>query len=228
MLRPVIRFGSSLLLAGAVLLSPFGSKAATFNWANVTGTWSTAGNWTPTGPPTGTDPTDMLVFGGDVGVIAGSAPNYTSTNDISVVPFVLNGVTLQATDLNNQPTDPPHIITGNALRFTGVAPTITQSGKGPVTFNTPISLSSGITLAGNETGAVTFNRGISGSGDITKNGTSTFRFGTFPIVPPTAPSENTWMGTLVINGGIIRFNNNADSGRTALRANGVTLSAEPR
>ena len=45
MLRPLIRFGSSLLLAGMVFFTPFASKAATYNWANVTGTWSTPGNW---------------------------------------------------------------------------------------------------------------------------------------------------------------------------------------
>jgi hypothetical protein len=114
MLRPLICSALSLALVSFTSLAPCGTaQAGTFNWANVTGPWSTPENWTPAGPPTGTDPTDILVFGGDVGSIAGSAPNYTSTNDISVTPFVLNGITLQATDINNQPTDPPLIIAGS-------------------------------------------------------------------------------------------------------------------
>jgi autotransporter-associated beta strand protein len=226
MLRSLTRIGASLYLGCSVLLGSFhASHAGTFTWANVTGPWSNPNNWTPPGAPTGTDPTDILIFGGDVGIIAGSAPNYTSTNDISVVPFVLNGITLQATNINNQPTDPAHIITGNALGFAGATANITQNGAGPITFNTRINFSNGLTFAGGGVGVVTMNRGLSGSGNITKTGTSIFRFGTFPIAPATtAPSENTWMGTLVIEGGTVRFNNNAESARTALRANGVTLS----
>ena len=46
-----------------------------------------------------------------------------------------------------------------------------------------------------------------------------------PATTSNAPSENTWVGQLTINGGTVRFNNNADSGRTALRANGVAFPA---
>jgi hypothetical protein len=59
-------------------------------------------------------------------------------------------------------------------------------------------------------------------GDIVNNGASPFRFGS---VSNGVPSANTWVGKLTINDGVIRFNNNADAGRTALRANAVVLTA---
>ena len=71
------------------------------------------------------------------------------------------------------------------------------------------------------------NYTMSGTADIVKNGSSTFRFGTpfnSTTIPTTGPSANTWMGMLTINGGTIRFNNNNESGRTALRANPVTIA----
>jgi autotransporter-associated beta strand protein len=209
-------------LLASILFGVSASHAATFTWTSTTGNWNEPARWTPTGGPSGTDNTDVLVFQGDIGTVAGVAPNYTSTNNIATVPFQLGAITLNATNVNNQPSDPPHIIAGNALFFSGATPSITQATAGAITFNTPIRLASNITWAGNGAGAVTFNAGISGFADITKTGNSTFRFGT---IFAATPSDNSWIGRLFINAGTVRFNNNADSGRTALRSNPVTLSA---
>ena len=63
---------------------------------------------------------------------------------------------------------------------------------------------------------------VSGAGGLTKSGTSTYRFGS---AGGTAFSDNTWFGALTINDGTIRFNNNADTAPTALRANPVVLNS---
>lgn len=204
--------------------------SATFQWGNTVGNWSVPANWEGAVAPSGTSPADGIVFAGDVGTTLGVAPNYTTTNDTAAVPFSLNSITLNATDAAALVTDPANIIAGNTLAFGGVSPQLIQNGAGAFTFTAPIVVPASLRLGGNGVGSVTFNRKLSGFGTIIKEGTSVFRFGTFPppIVPPattsSAPSENTWFGPLQINAGIIRFNNNADSGRTALRANPVSLS----
>ena len=217
------RFPLALLaLAGPIL--PLG--AATFTWTNATGNWSIPANWTGNAAPSGNGTADVLVFGGDVGSTAGTAPNYTATNDIATIPFQLNAITLNATDAGALATDPPHILAGNALRFAGTSPQVVQNGAGPITFNTQVQLGANLLLGGNGTGSVTFNDRLSGFADITKSGDSTFRLGTLPVLPATiAPSNNSWLGSLLLNQGTIRYNNNAESGRTALRANPVVFPA---
>jgi len=78
--------------------------------------------------PTGTNPTDVLVFGGDVGTTAGTAPNYTATNNVAVTRFQLNQLTLQTTDTGNSGID--NFIAGNALQLTGTAPQILETARG--------------------------------------------------------------------------------------------------
>ena len=204
---------------------PGALDAATFNWANVTGNWSDSALWGGTAP-TGTNLTDVLIFAGDVGTTAGSAPNYTATNDIAVTPFALSGLTLNATDAAALATDPAQIIAGGALLLSGSATNVTQNNAGGFTFETSIRLGADLALGGEGAGVVTFNRGISGFADLIKSGASTFRFGTLPTPPAlTAPSANTWLGALRLSDGTFRFNNNADSGRTAMRANPVVFPA---
>ncbi len=203
-------------------------RAASFDWGNATGNWSIGAAWTGAAAPTGTNATDVLTFGGDVGTTAGTAPNYTATNDIAASPFQINRIVLQATDANNLATDPPHVIAGNPLRFSLPGSQILQDGAGPITFNLPIELGIGssLSLVGDGVGAVTLNHRISGFADVLKDGLSTFRFGTAQVSPVTpVPSDNTWTGALRLNLGTIRFNNNAQSGRTAVRANPIVFPA---
>lgn len=230
-MKPSVHFlhAAAALLLGLPLAS---ASAATFIWNNTTGNWSDGLKWGGVAP-SGADPTDILSFAGDVGTVLGTPPNYTATEDLAGTPFVLNQINLSATDAAVSGLA-QRLIAGAAakgLRFAangGTGPQITQNGAGAIDLDLPIDLTAPLTLAGNGTGVVTMNYAVSGAADIIKNGTSTFRFGTpfnSVTIPTTGPSSNTWMGRLTINAGIIRFNNNAESGRTALRANPVTLLA---
>lgn len=222
-LSPFLRIRPLVASVAALLVLPaLPALSATLVWNNVTGNWSAGSNWTPAGPPTG-DPTDVLVFGGDVGTV-GVPTTYTATNDIAG--------TLQINQLNFNATGgdgsrPAHLLgtplaPGNPVRLTGTNPQVSASGAGAVVVNLPVQLGTNVAWNGDGAGVLTFNGTLSGTANIVKSGTSTFRFGT--LIDGT-PSGNTWMGSLAIDAGVVRFNNNAFSGPTALRANPVTLNA---
>ena len=219
-LTPALRAALALLLG----LPIAAASAATFTWNNTTGNWSVGGNWGGSAP-SGTNVTDVLVFGGAVGTTVGTAPNYTATNNIAATPFRFNQLTLQTTDAGVSGLD--NFVNGSALQLTGTAPQILQNGAG-FTLDAPLDLAAATIFGGTTTGVATLNFAVSGTVDITKNGPGTFRFGTpytALTVPTTGPSSNTWFGRLTINAGTIRFNNNAQAAPTALRSNPVTLSA---
>ena len=207
---PLLRAALALLLG----LPIAAASAATFTWNSTTGNWSDGTKWGGTAP-TGTNATDVLVFGGDVSL------NYTSTNNVAVPRFQLNQLTLQTADSLVSGND--NFLNGTALQLTGTAPQILENGAG-FTIDTPINLTATTVLGGTSTGTVTLNYAISGLADIVKNGPGTFRFGTPFVSPATGPSANTWLGRLTVNAGTFRFNNNAQAAPTALRANPVTMS----
>ena len=208
---PALRAALALLLG----LPIAAASAATFTWNSTTGNWNDAARWGGLAP-SGTDSTDVLVFGGDVSVL------YTATNNVAATPFQLNQLTLQTTDAGV--TGGENVIAGSALRLTGTAPQILENGAG-FTINTPVELTTTTVFGGTGTGTVTLNYAVSGIADIVKNGPGIFRFGTPFVSPATGPSSNTWLGRLTVNAGTFRFNNNAQAAPTALRANPVTMSA---
>ena len=79
----------------------------------MTGRWSASGNWVGNIAPTGLNPLDTLTFGGDVGS-SGVPTIYTATNDITSIPFQLNQLILQATDLAGSGND--NILAGREVR----------------------------------------------------------------------------------------------------------------
>ncbi len=204
-----------LRAALALLLGlPIAASAATFTWNSTTGNWSDGTKWGGSAP-SGTNATDVLVFGGDVSL------NYTSTNNVAVTRFQLNQLTLQTADSLSSGND--NFLNGTALQLTGTAPQILENGAG-FSIDAPINLTATTVLGGTSTGTVTMNYAISGLADIVKNGPGTFRFGTPFVSPATGPSSNTWLGRLTVSAGTFRFNNNAQAAPTALRANPVTMS----
>ena len=207
-------------------------KAGTFTWNNSTGNWSVAANWGGVGP-TGMDPTTGLIFGGDVGSVVGSGPNYVATEDFLGAPFLLNQLVFKATDEGNTGVDQTLSVASGSrglrlVRSGGTGPVVMQDGAGGITLDLPLELVGGVAFGGNGLGEVTMNHAVTGAADVVKNGTGTMRFGTpfnSTTFPATGPSANTWVGKLTINDGVVRFNNNADAGRTALRSNAVVLNA---
>jgi autotransporter-associated beta strand protein len=215
----------AVLLAGLPISESF---AANFTWANLTGNFSDPTKWVGGTAPLGTDPTDVLTFGGDV-----SFELYTATHDSATNPFLINQLVFNATN----PTPgfgSPQVIAGSdptkLLLLGGVNPMIVQSGSAAITITVPIRLGGNLTLsgAGNvgapDTNRITMDGPLSGVANITKNGTFSFRFGSDSIVPGSY-SQNTWFGGLTVNDGTIRFNNNAFSAPIALRSNPVTMTS---
>ncbi len=227
--NPLPRILSGAIAALLLGLPTDSARAATYTWGNITGSFTVPANWGGTAP-LGTDPTDILVFGGDVGTIA-LPTNYTATNDSPTSPFLINQLLFQATT-GTPGTGPVDTIAGSTpLLLGGTNPTITQNGTASIIISDPIRLGGNLTLTGSpvvgvdtahDKANVTFNGTLSGNFDIAKTGTSTFRFGS---ATSTAVSDNTWFGTLSISDGTIRFNNNAYTASTALRANPVVMNS---
>jgi fibronectin-binding autotransporter adhesin len=210
---PAILCGSAVMLSQKI-------HAATFNWANLSGNWSAPASWSGGLVPSGTNPTDILVFGGNVV----PAP-WVATNDNINIPFRLNQLVLNGIDANPANSNVQHVIQQNALRFGGIDPQIRLDGTANVVINTPVQFSDLLAFGGNSNATVTINAGISGVGDIIKTGSSTFRFGTLPAFVGDNPgSANTWVGNLFLEEGTIRYNNNAQAASSALRANPVHLN----
>ena len=173
---PVLRAALALLLG-----LPIAASAATFTWNSTTGNWSDGTKWGGSAP-SGTNATDVLVFGGDVSL------NYTSTNNVAVTRFQLNQLTLQTADSLVSGND--NFLNGTTLQLTGTAPQILENGAG-FTIDAPINLTATTVLGGTSTGTVTLNYAISGLADIVKNGPGTFRFGTPFVSPATGPSAKS-------------------------------------
>ena len=204
------------------------AEAATFTWGSATGNFTDATKWVGGVSPLGTDPTDILIFAGDVGTTA-VPTSYIATNNSLSNPFLLNQLNFQGT--NGTPgTGPVDTISGTTLLFGGANPTISQSGSASLLIDAPIKLRANLILTGNtvandtahDKAMITLNGTVSGNYNVTKNGTSTFRLGS---IAATSVSDDTWFGTLTINDGTIRFNNNAYTAPTALRANPVVLNS---
>ena len=90
--------------------------------------------------------------------------------------------------------------------------------------DTPVQLGGDLTIGGTGNGRITSNNAFSGLGNITKTGALEFRFGTLGVGAAGNASSNTWMGKLIMQEGIVRFNNNAQAGATALRANPIEFT----
>ncbi len=193
-----------VLLWSAVLRA----HSATSLWSNVTDNWSVGGDWSPASVPISGTST-VLDFGGS------GAATYTTTNDLAPAPFLLGGLQLNSTSSVAQK------IAGNALRFGGLGAQISQNRSGAFTIDAALDVAKPMTFAGTGLGSVVLNGALSGAGLITRSGPSPYRLGS---PAPGTPSGNTFHGGFTLIGGDLRFSNDGDTGRTALRANRITLN----
>ncbi len=184
----------------------------TFTWNALDGMWSDFSKWIGGQAPTGIDASDQLQFNGS---------GYTATNDVAPAggaAFVLNQFTFGTTG--------PVALAGNAVRLSGTAPAITQTGAGAVNLNLPISASTPVSFTGNGAGVVTINGALSGIFDLTKSGTSTYRFGSPGL---GISSGNAWTGALNLAGGTVTFAqaaaNVSPAAASALRGNAINFSS---
>lgn len=146
-------YASLLLVAGGRCLG------AEYTWTGaIDGSWSTGANWTGGVPASATD--TVVVFG-----------STTQPNTTNSIP---GGLTLNALEFLS--TAGSRSISGNALAFDGVAPTIVNSATaGNVTISAPISLLQTVTVSGgpNYSAQLIFDGAFSGTGGLNFAGITT-------------------------------------------------------
>jgi autotransporter-associated beta strand protein len=186
-----------------------------FTWNNFAGgSWGTAGNWSPAGPPTGT--TDLtLGFGSSPLQTAGG---YTSTYNLGA--FDLNSLVFTSAGASN----PSLFLTGSAatdtLRFNsssgGTLPSIWQAGSGRVVIQNGsatagVTLNNGTTLQvlGNGIGELQINATIAqagaGNSGLLINQTGTQPLFTGSLVRLTG--TNTFAGGVTLTAGNLLLGN---------------------
>jgi fibronectin-binding autotransporter adhesin len=210
-----------LLTGSAALLCASAQAQTTYLWANSQDDtfWSSPFAWIGNVAPSGTNVTDILQFGGD-----GSLGTYTSTNDRNDVPvantFVFNKLLFTGTNTASS----FNILNGKSFRLTGTSPQITQNGTiGFGIENDLRFLGNLLTINGTGNGTIALRGALSGIGNIVKSGPANLEFGS-KTGAADAASENTWMGTLTLQGGNVRMDGNRPAAG-ALRANPIIFTS---
>jgi len=211
-MKPTTRLRSFLAAAGSTLFA-ISAASAQRTWtptaAGTSYSWQTAGNWSPSGAPSGS------------GATANLNNNIAGAQTIS-----LNGaVTLGSLTLGD--SDNTHAFTiangtGGSLTFNngGSGATLTETGGQTDTISATITLADNLTTTVG--GSLTISGAIGGSGSFTKSGTGFLKL----------TSANTFSGGLNINAGTVQLNtggtlNALGSGKVTIGdANNTGLSAQ--
>ena len=214
----------------AACLSAGPATAQTYTWTrNTDGDWSDPANWVGGVPVSG--PSTTLAFTNSAPLTAA----YTSTNNLPVIPFVLDRLDLNlrfGANITGVGLYGLNIV-GNGLRLDangGTLPTINMAGAA-VSVGTPLELAANTTLGGAGNGMLLFENTISGAGSLTLNrsalagqtvlttpnaftGGVVLNSGILAVRAPAGsnasqPSFSTALGTsrLTVNGGTFRFDN---------------------
>jgi len=168
-------------------------QAADGYWTNPAGgQWSVAGNWA-TPPASGS--TSALTFG--------ESGTYTSVNDRSEIPFILNRINFD---------NPSLTLLGGNLQFAGTAPALSQNSSNKVAVGNNLNLAVTTAVGGSGIGAMLLSGALSGPGGLTKGGPSTLTL--------------TGMGSLIsgatqVSGGTLAI----DSGGTLAAGAATTVSS---
>ncbi|MDB6156098.1 MAG: hypothetical protein JWL90_4551 [Chthoniobacteraceae bacterium] len=194
------------MLAACCVSMAFSAEGST--WNTGSGFWSVGSNWTDGQVPLSGEETELTFNSSLSGGVA--------SNDLNVVPFSLNLLTLESSGAS------PASINGNALRFAGESARITQNKSGGFAIGMELLIDVPTTLEGNGVGIVKLNGALKGASAIIKTGGSTFQFGS---AFSASSSQNTFHGGVIIEQGTLSFANALVTGRTALRANRVAFES---
>lgn len=171
-----------------------GARAQSWSATATTGSWNTAGNWTPAVIPSSSN-TTQLTFG--------TSAVQTVFQDI-VPSFTLNALTFSVATGNYVVNSAD--LTTNGLNFSGANPAITQNAPASVTINAPVTFSASGSISGSG-GPLTITDLNAAQGTVTVNRNvtvGTLRFGlegstTPAVVTTTGGSAITLTGNLVFN-----------------------------
>jgi hypothetical protein len=205
--------GLTLGLALLISSSAFGQTTFTWNGTGGNNLWTNGGNWTPAGPPGGSDTANFQDAGNGVNSISlGNAAQGISTISFTATPAAYNlgvlssgdqfniaangGVSEAATVINPQMINAA-IVTLGASSITN----LTTANTGTLTFAAPITLGGTLTYTGATGGFTEFNGIISGNqainvpsgGTIGLNAANTYGGGT-TIGTATSPTATIQIG----------------------------------
>jgi hypothetical protein len=195
--------------AGAAVYYWTGGQTGAASTTNpLTGSWSVAGNWSPSAGTSST--TTELDFGGSTA----QAGPYTATDDIAGA-FQLQYLRLLSTDTNDT-----NVIaaSGGTLNFVN-APYIYQAGSGPFQITAPILLGAALNI--NETGA----------GNVDLNGPVNLNGFALTVNGGSAGGSTTISGNITgtttittqgLTGGTVKFARLALTGSNSATATGTT------
>ena len=183
----------------------------------TTGTWNTAGNWSPSGVPSSTSSTTQLDFGGSL------STSYTSTDDIAG-NFTFGTINLKST---SSATDTIAASAGQLLLVATSGATISQNTGASGAFTISMGIMSAVTgnsgtatltLGGDGSGLVTLSGVLSQQNNnkilaLTKTGNSTF----------ILSGANTYTGATQVNGGTLYVNGSLASGSAVTVSNSGTV-----
>src|SRR5438045_836546 len=90
--RNFVRKALCAAALASVGLSSHWAGATTFTWNTTSGTFSTAGNWTPGGPPAGTLDTALVAVAGTHIITFTNSPSIgTLTNELGSTSLISSG-----------------------------------------------------------------------------------------------------------------------------------------
>lgn len=198
---------------------------ALFSWTGATSTqWSTPGNWSPAGPPTGTDTAAFnsafsnqpnLTANATVGELLMTDPvaqNVTLSSNATNISLTINGIAGQGILIDNTNA---FTLTISAPLVLGAAQAWTNNSGNLFTVSGSTNLN-GVDLTVNGTGNTLISGNITGGGatsTLTKDGTGTLTItGTF---------SNG--GNETINGGTLLMNGNSNNHTWTVNNAGSTL-----
>jgi hypothetical protein len=166
--------------------SAFAQCSSTWSGGS-SGSWNTAGNWTPSGVPTGSSNTCISTASSAVTVSDGSTANLTlglSSDSLAISDGTI--LTVSGSTISNTGTITLNASTGNFTALEIASPAVTLTGGGNLTLSD--SFYNDIQASSSGSSLTNVNNTISGAGNIGNNSGMSFINDAGGIVNATSPS----------------------------------------